>query len=326
MKSLTVSALVLWSSLVGARELTWMWDPSVTNPPADSPNAGYDNAKTFYEFRTKLNTADWDTTITEAGVLTLTKSIPLVPDDALTVQIRARAPESWICDRATAPDCDKSDWVSYDVLPTIDTPVIYPRTPIVTIAPLGQVISPSIPFVSTDVGGSTPPGSIIEQLGSYTVTAGGGDIWGTSDSYFNASVVTNRSSFVLTAKVVSFSNENTSEWSKIGLIVREDLTPSSKNVAMITTPYNGVALQWRTTSTASTNEIMATGMDNPVWLKLEKNANIFTGSYSLNGIDWTVVGSTTVSMAGTVYPGIAGSRNANTAGPITAILSNVTGF
>jgi hypothetical protein len=158
------------------------------------------------------------------------------------------------------------------------------------------------------------------------VTAGGGDLWDTSDSYFNASVVTNRSSFVLTAKVVSFSNENTSEWSKIGLIVREDLTPSSKNVAMITTPYNGVALQWRTTSTASTNEIMATGMDNPVWLKLEKNANIFTGSYSLNGIDWTVVGSTTVNMAGTVYPGIAGSRNANTAGPITAILSNVTGF
>ena len=43
----------------------------------------------------------------------------------------------------------------------------------------------------------------------------------------------------------------------------------------------------------------------PGWVRLIRSGNTFTGQWSADGVNWTTVGTTTVSMSSTVYFGMA---------------------
>jgi len=61
----------------------------------------------------------------------------------------------------------------------------------------------------------------------------------------------------------------------------------------------------------------------PAWVRLVRSGSVITTYWSTNGTTWTLVGSETISMASTVYVGLAAtSHNASSA--TTAVFDNVS--
>ena len=99
--------------------------------------------------------------------------------------------------------------------------------------------------------------------------------------------------------------QNTDGWAKAGVMIRESLNPGSEHASVFITPSNGVAFQYRATTGGSSANINTTGPVAPYWVKIVRSSNTFTASYSVNGSTWTQLGSTTISMASSVYIGLA---------------------
>ena len=79
-------------------------------------------------------------------------------------------------------------------------------------------------------------------------------------------------------------------WSKAGIMVRQDLSPGARDVYLVATRDNGVAFQWRDTANfpaSWTGESEpAHLLTYPVWLRIVRSGNTFTGWYSDDGKSW----------------------------------------
>jgi len=143
-----------------------------------------------------------------------------------------------------------------------------------------------------------------------TMSAAGTDIWNTADEFRFASKRLNGNGTIL-VKVTSVENANA--WVKAGVMIRESLDPGSRFAAVYATPGNGVHFQARAVtagaaisdSAVSTTE--QTALKAPVWIKLERSGNSFSGFYSTDGVKWTAMSwnPQTVNMTGNVYVGLA---------------------
>ncbi len=156
---------------------------------------------------------------------------------------------------------------------------------------------------------------------SFTLTAGGTDIWGSADQCrFAGKQLTGDGS--ITLRVDSLANTNS--WAKAGPMIRETLDPGAKNALVAVTPGNGVELQHRdTTNGTSARYTNVTGLTAPYWLRLTRTGNVFKGERSADGKTWTQVGSdTTIVMTATVCIGMAVSSH-NTSQTTTVGFSNV---
>ena len=162
-------------------------------------------------------------------------------------------------------------------------------------------------------------GSFIEgPVGTYTMTATGTDIWNTADEFhFAYKMLTGAGSIV--ARVESV--EQTDNWAKAGVMIRETLGAGSKFAAVYITPTNadgtatnGCRFQSRTETDASatsdtsvaTAEQMA--IVAPYWVKLERDVGgNFRGYYSANGSTWQSMSwnPQNISMSSNVYVGLA---------------------
>jgi hypothetical protein len=157
-------------------------------------------------------------------------------------------------------------------------------------------------------------GSFAEApTGTYTITAGGADIWGTSDQFHFAFKEVSGASTVV-AKVLSVSN--TDPWAKAGVMIRDSLDPTSTHAMVVVTPGNGVAMQYRATAgAASTTAAQQTGIVAPQWVKIERTiGGLIRGYYSPDGTTWTQLGDVvaTVVMDTPMYVGLAlTSHNVN---------------
>ena len=154
-------------------------------------------------------------------------------------------------------------------------------------------------------------GSLVEApVGTYTMTATGTDIWNAADE-FHYAYKTLSGPGTIVAQVLSV--ENTNDWAKAGVMIRETLEPGSKFAAVYITPGNGCRFQARTdtdidatsdTSVATAEQIAITA---PYWVKLERDvAGNFRGYYSENGTTWqTMVWRPTIAMSANIYVGLA---------------------
>jgi hypothetical protein len=161
-----------------------------------------------------------------------------------------------------------------------------------------------------DVGGALPPGQDGYANGTWTEVGGGGDIWGTADSFHMVSQSLGGDGTV-TAHVIA--QQNTSAWAKAGPILRATTDPGSPYYGVFVTPGNGVAVQWRATQGGASNQIATTGAV-PTYLMVGRytttgtNAQTYYTAYtSPDGTNWTAVaGSTTpLAMTGTLLAGFA---------------------
>jgi endoglucanase len=141
-----------------------------------------------------------------------------------------------------------------------------------------------------DIGAPSPAGSGIYDVGTdtYTVAGGGADIWGTSDQfhYLSKSFAGNGS---MTARVTSITNTNV--WAKAGPMFRDGTAANAAFADVLATPGSGVSFQWRSTTGANPGFAQVTGITAPVWLRLIRAGNQFSGYYSLDNATWTQIGT-----------------------------------
>src|SRR5258708_16424705 len=90
-------------------------------------------------------------------------------------------------------------------------------------------------------------------------------------------------------------------------MIRETLKSAAADVSVISS--GNIFMQYSPTTGANAGLVNGPygmgGYTPPVWLELVRAGNTFTGYVSSDGVAWTSLGSTTVSMAQTVYIGLA---------------------
>jgi len=108
----------------------------------------------------------------------------------------------------------------------------------------------------------------------------------------------------ITAKVENV--QNTGDWAKAGIMIRETLARNSKYAFAFVTPTMGTALQQRTTTGGSAGGTAnIAGLTAPYWLRLTRNGDAITAYQSVDGLTWTTLGTTTISMGANVLVGMA---------------------
>ncbi|MFB0553351.1 MAG: hypothetical protein ACETWQ_08555, partial [Phycisphaerae bacterium] len=147
-------------------------------------------------------------------------------------------------------------------------------------------------------------GSFVEgPTGTFTMTAEGVDIWDTSDQFHFAYKEFSGAGTII-AKVESV--ENTHEWAKAGVMIRDTLNADSSHAMMVVTPTQGVSFQRRTPAGASSSDTTEAGITAPQWVKLERTiAGFIRAYYSADGSTWTQLDSQTVTMNMPMYIGLA---------------------
>ncbi len=170
------------------------------------------------------------------------------------------------------------------------------------------------------------PGSSSYALATdtYSVTANGNDIWGTNDQFrfLFLEVPQGVGDFSVSVRVDGPPAGETwpDAWTKAGIMFRQDLDANSKDMYLICSRDNGIAMQYRTTKGAgaarqggaASQQPYVNGTNNfagPVWLKLERQGDLFLGYYSFDGIQWLrgpwdYPRHHTIAMDGPFYVGI----------------------
>jgi hypothetical protein len=153
-----------------------------------------------------------------------------------------------------------------------------------------------------DVGAVGRTGSATaSDAGEFTVAGAGADIWATSDA-FDAVTQPLQGDATLVARVVSV--ENTNMFAKAGLTVGT-LSPGATRVILDTRPDGNIEFMTRLADGAAMSFIGGAATTVPVWLRLVRTGDQFTGSISPDGAAWTTVGSATVNMPASVPGGLA---------------------
>jgi hypothetical protein len=165
-------------------------------------------------------------------------------------------------------------------------------------------------------------GSFAEgPTGTFTMTGSGADIWNQADEFhFAYKTLSGVGSIV--AKVVSV--DNTNNWAKAGVMIRETLEPGSKHSMTVVTPAQGVSFQRRVETDSDSTNTDETGLVAPYWVKIERDiAGNFTGYHSADGSTWTLLGTENIQMGANVYIGLAVTSH-DAARTCQAVFTNVT--
>jgi hypothetical protein len=171
------------------------------------------------------------------------------------------------------------------------------------------------PWLDSDIGDPALSGTATSTSGVITQSAGGADIYGTSDQFNFVSQPTSGDA-TLSARVAS--QTNTSAWAKAGVMLRSTTSPGSPYYAAFVTPGHGVAVQWRKVQGGGTSQVVATGTE-PVYVQVIRSTNTFTAFTSPDGVTWTLVPNSTVTFtfAPAELAGLAAtSHNAKALGTI----------
>lgn len=157
------------------------------------------------------------------------------------------------------------------------------------------------PWQTTDIGVTGNAGGAMYNEGIFTLSSVGTDLWGTSDKFQYVYQPLEGNGTVIT-RVTSLPA--TDDWAKAGVMIRETLNANAKHADMLITTGNGADFQYRSAIGGETQDTTVAAI-LPVWLKLTRSGNSFTGYVSENGTEWTLAGQTTISMSSQVYIGLA---------------------
>ncbi len=169
--------------------------------------------------------------------------------------------------------------------------------------------NPCYPWLSMDVGNPGVPGKWVCTGGGYTLSASGLDIWNENDQCHFAYQQAKGDCQVL-ARAESL--ENTHQWAKTGVMIRESMSAGSKNAFMLLSSGNGTVFQHRPEEGNSSESVHGSREAKaPYWLKLVRVGDVFTGYHSPDGKNWSEVGSVTIEMPAEVFIGLAGTSHVN---------------
>ena len=170
---------------------------------------------------------------------------------------------------------------------------------------------------SEDIGAPGHPGVATYNAGTFALMGGGTDVAKYSDQFHYAYTQVDGDVDVV-ARVRAIG----SEWSKVGVMVRDSLTPNGSHASMFFANAVGTAFQRRPLPGGSTLSTKWVRRRAPVWLKLSVRSGDVTGYESLDGISWTLVGQQRLTLPSPFYVGLAVSSRDNTT-LVTTNLDNV---
>ena len=158
------------------------------------------------------------------------------------------------------------------------------------------------PWLATNVGNPAAGGSVAYSSGTFTIKGAGSDISGSADQFhFAYRTLTGNGEII--ARVASLHSGNA--WAKAGVMIRDTLTASSRNAFVRVTAGNGLAFQYRVTTGGSSASTSGGAGTAPQWVRLVRSGSTFSAYRSTTGTSWTLIGSQAISMAATVYVGLA---------------------
>ena len=163
--------------------------------------------------------------------------------------------------------------------------------------------------------------------GAFTVVGDGGDIWDATDRFHYVYMPLSYDGEIQ-ARVTSL--QQTNDWAKAGVMIREQLTDTSSMAMMIATPPGGTNLfsfQWVNGTTRRQNADGGAITAFPVWVKIVRSGNNFTGYYAPDNAGsagaWVQESMQTIPMATKVYIGLCLTSHSD--GVLcTATFDNVT--
>jgi len=174
-------------------------------------------------------------------------------------------------------------------------------------------------FRHADVGNPAIAGTVTVTGGGFDITAGGADVWGVKDE-FSFVYIEKTGDFDLAARVESLTA--THQYTKAGLMAREDLTPGSRHIYFQIFPDNkprnknngGFEYQYRQQTGGEMKAIYPARFegtpDFPVtfpdtWIRLKRVGNKFTGYTGTDGKSWKEYASFNLDLPEKVFLGAA---------------------
>jgi beta-glucanase (GH16 family) len=165
------------------------------------------------------------------------------------------------------------------------------------------------PWTTQDIGAPARLGAAYYSGGVFAVRGAGDNIWDASDQFRFVSYYNSGDCDIKTR--VS-SQQKSDPYAKAGVMIRQELlNAGSPNVFMAVTP-SGFRLQYRSTNGGVTTNIDGGALNAAPnnWVRLKRVGNTFTGYKSSDGVNWTQVGSVSITMWSGIPFGMAvTSRN-----------------
>jgi endonuclease/exonuclease/phosphatase family metal-dependent hydrolase len=153
-----------------------------------------------------------------------------------------------------------------------------------------------------DVGPVGAGGWAASSGNDFAMGGSGSDIWDYQDAFHYAyRTLSGDGSIVARVSSLDWTNA----WSKAGVMMRESLSPSSTHAYMLVSAGSGAAFQRRPWTGGESVHTAGPAAGAPYYVKLVRSGNTFTGYGSWDGSNWTLIGSEYISMASTIYVGVA---------------------
>ena len=176
------------------------------------------------------------------------------------------------------------------------------KSSIATITIKAPATLPS-PWLTGDVGGVGVTGSATSSSpGAFSISGSGEDIWDAADGFRFVYQPLNGDGQI-TARVLSQGASN--PWALAGVMIREDLSASSRHVFAGITPENGISFTRRTQVGGLSDYSDGGAGSTPTWVRLTRVGTDFTATRSTDGANWTAIGTATIPMATSTYIGLA---------------------
>lgn len=171
------------------------------------------------------------------------------------------------------------------------------------IATNSRILFVAAPFSIQPIGNPSPAGAIVGAGAGYDISGGGKDIGGTNDQ-FQFAYQTCSADFDVKARLAYLTP--TDLFAKAGLMVREDLTASSRFAAVLATPnLSGSFFEYRPAANGQAVSAGNLRVNYPqTWLRLRRVGNQFTGYAGYDGLVWQQLGSVTLMLTNPVYLGM----------------------
>lgn len=161
-----------------------------------------------------------------------------------------------------------------------------------------KYVDPPAPWQYSDIGQPTFPGYSAYEDGVFTVNAAGGDIWGTTDEFHYV-----RQAFSGDGEIIArvTAQEDTDDWAKSGIMIKESAVAGAPYVLLAVTPANGITFQHNFNGDSGSTSYTFPN----AWLKLKRTGNLFEAFTSVDGTNWTKLGQTNLTMQNNVTAGLA---------------------
>lgn len=161
---------------------------------------------------------------------------------------------------------------------------------------------------SVDVGTVNAAGASGLMGGKFRIVGSGLDVGGVADGFqFAYRHFTGDGELI--ARLDSI--ESLDAGAEVGLMFRESLAAGSRYAfasfvpSSPSSPTAGLHFDARSATNGNATSTTGVASGTPVWLRLVRSGDLFSGYRSIDGANWTLMGSATIGMGATIFVGLA---------------------